>query len=131
MCVVACISAKYVCLHSGIVFCTTKNYKEKSTLCRCDPCLSMPLFAPLWCRLRSYIDMAAKRGTTPLMMACAYGHVDCVRYLLAHGADPWRADGACCAALLLHPKAGRIFLFQFLLGWIVFGCLQFLFVQVR
>lgn len=44
-------------------------------------------------RARHYANLSAKRGTTPLMMACAYGHTHCVRYLISIGADPWQQNG--------------------------------------
>ncbi|XP_028039065.1 ankyrin repeat domain-containing protein 29 isoform X2 [Bombyx mandarina] len=38
-----------------------------------------------------HIDSRDRDGTTPLILAAAMGHTDCVRELLAQGADP-----ACC-----------------------------------
>ncbi|CAH2072968.1 unnamed protein product, partial [Iphiclides podalirius] len=38
-----------------------------------------------------HIDSRDRDGTTPLILSAAMGHTDCVRELLAQGADP-----ACC-----------------------------------
>ena len=38
------------------------------------------------------VDVADENGYTPLMAACAYGHIDLVRELLRRGADPNRKD---------------------------------------
>lgn len=54
-------------------------------------------------------DAPAPAGTTPLHEACAYGHADAVRLLIAAGADDTRknADGETPAHIaLMHKKPG-------------------------
>ena len=38
------------------------------------------------------VDLATKKGTTPLFTACASGHVDAARLLLDKGADVNQAN---------------------------------------
>uniref|UniRef100_A0A0B7A429 Uncharacterized protein n=1 Tax=Arion vulgaris TaxID=1028688 RepID=A0A0B7A429_9EUPU len=51
-----------------------------------------------------HVDCKDKEGTTPLILAAANNHLDCVKTLLEHGADPnaRRLTGTC--ALFLPPR---------------------------
>ena len=55
--------------------------------------------------LRSLVNAADVKGTTPLMAAAGSGHCDCVRHLLALGADP-RHQVGIGTALSWSPLAG-------------------------
>lgn len=51
-------------------------------------------------------DQRNQRGQTPLMLACEHGNINCLRELLAAGADPWLGDAAV-RRTCMHYAAGK------------------------
>lgn len=55
----------------------------------------------------AYIDAQSPNGSTPLMMAALYGHVQVVRLLLESGADPLLKNEQGLSAIDFARRAGR------------------------
>ena len=62
-------------------------------------------------------DKANNDGTTPLMLACLFGHVDVAEYLLDQGCDRDRADNNGWTALHAAAQGGHLVVAQVLFRW--------------
>ncbi|XP_030764080.1 ankyrin repeat domain-containing protein 29-like, partial [Sitophilus oryzae] len=76
---------------------------------------NLPLLTRILDSGKVHVDSRDKDGTTPLILAAANGHFDCIRELLDQGADPNIKRITGTTPLFFAAQGGYLDIVQFLL----------------